>query len=301
MNRQQKRQQERQIKKELKKKTKELDKIATTSLEQRKVEASNFVLGLSKEECNLVYFLMKENSKIELELLDEAYTRVLDVYLEEHNLQHSDLDKIREQIAIEGELTRKYNNEGEEYIMKIEELKPQIIKKYEEMKGEGKTDKEIMNTLTIDFSSISTNAVKKVVNEHKRSKVTDEDIEKATESIFETEKVDKPSQSNLSKEKVKKSNNTLKIKSIVVEDEEGTEYVKENNTVTVGTMTFKDENDLEKFREKSIKEYKEGHDNALSERRKQYEEEIAEINRAYEEEKIKFLKKINNIADVMAM
>lgn len=80
-----------------------------------------------------------------------------------------------------------------------------------------------------------------------------------------------------------------------------TEYVKENNTVTVGTMTFKDVKEIEEFRESSLKEYKEGHDNALSERRKQYEEEIAEINRAYEEEKIKFLKKINNIADVMAM
>ena len=265
-------------------------------------------MSLSKEECNLMHFLMTENSKIELSLLDEAYVRVLDAYLEEHNLPYTDIDKIHEQIAIEGNITRNYADRGEEYIMKIAELKPQIIARYEELKKEGKADKEIMNTLTLEFSQISTNAVKKTVNEYKRSKVTDKDIEKAVESIFEepksdevVEKENKPSQSNLSKEKVKKSNNTLKVKSLVVEDEEGTEYVKENNTVKVGTMTFENEKEIEEFRESSLKEYKEGHDNALSERRKQYEEEIAEINRAYEEEKIKFLKKINNIADVMAM
>ena len=45
MNRQQKRQQERQIKKELKKKTNELDRIGTTSLDKKKVEASIKKLG----------------------------------------------------------------------------------------------------------------------------------------------------------------------------------------------------------------------------------------------------------------
>ena len=308
MNRQQKRQQERQIKKELKKKTNELDRIGTTSLDKKKVEASKWIMSLSKEECNLMHFLMTENSKIELSLLDEAYVRVLDAYLEEHNLPYTDIDKIHEQIAIEGNITRNYADKGEEYIMKIAELKPQIITRYEELKKEGKTDKEIMNTLTVEFSQISTNAVKRAVNEYKRSKITDKDIEKAVESIFEEPKTEKVAeieneapQSNLSEEKVKTTNNSLKVKSLVVEDEEGTEYVKENNTVKVGTMTFENVKEIEEFRESSLKEYKEGHDNALSERRKQYEEEIAEINRAYEEEKIKFLKKINNIADVMAM
>lgn len=301
MNRQQKRQQERQIKKELKKKTNELDRIGTTSLDKKKVEASKWIMSLSKEECNLVHFLMTENSQIELGLLDEAYTRVLDVYLEEHNLPYTDIDKIHEQIAIEGNITRNYADRGEEYIMKIAELKPQIIARYEELKKEGKADKEIMNTLTVEFSQISTNAVKKAVNEYKRSKITDKDIEKAVESIFKEEPTEKAPQSNLSEEKVKKSNNTLKVKSLVVEDEEGTEYVKENNTVKVGTMTFENEKDVEDFRNKSLKEYKDGCSNALAERKKQYEEEIAEINRAYEEEKIKFLKKVNNILDVMAM
>lgn len=308
MNRQQKRQQERQIKKELKKKTNELDRTGTKTLDKKKVEASKWVMSLSKEECNLMHFLMTENSKIELSLLDEAYVRVLDAYLEEHNLPYTDIDKIHEQIAIEGNITRNYADRGEEYIMKIAELKPQIINRYEELKKEGKADKEIMNTLTLEFSQISTNAVKKTVNEYKRSKVTDKDIEKAVESIFEepksdevVEKDDKASQSNLSKEKVKTTSKSLKVKSLIVEDEEGTEYVKENNTVKVGTMTFENEKDVEDFRNTSLKEYKEGHDNALSERRKQYEEEIAEINRAYEEEKIKFLKKVNNILDVMSM
>ena len=192
--------------------------------------------------------------------------------------------------------------------MKIAELKPQIIARYEELKKEGKTDKEIMNTLTLEFSQISTNAVKRTVNEYKRSKVTDKDIEKAVESIFEepksdevVEKENKPSQSILSEEKVKTTSKSLKVKSLVVEDEEGTEYIKENNTVTVGTMTFENEKDVEDFRNKSLKEYNEGCNNALAERKKQYEEEIAEINRAYEEEKIKFLKKVNNILDVMSM
>ena len=265
-------------------------------------------MSLSKEECNLMHFLMTENSKIELSLLDEAYVRVLDAYLEEHNLPYTDIDKIHEQIAIEGNITRNYADRGEEYIMKIAELKPQIIARYEELKKEGKADKEIMNTLTVEFSQISTNAVRKAVNEYKRSKITDKDIEKAVESIFEepksdevVEKENKPSQSILSEEKVKTTSKSLKVKSLIVEDEEGTEYIKENNTVKVGTMTFENEKDVEDFRNKSLKEYNEGCNNALAERKKQYEEEIAEINRAYEEEKIKFLKKVNNILDVMSM
>lgn len=301
MNRQQKRQQERQIKKELKKKTNELDRIGTTSLDKKKVEASKWVMSLSKEECNLMHFLMTENSRIELSLLDEAYVRVLDVYLEEHNLPYTDIDKIHEQIAIEGNITRNYADRGEEYIMKIAELKPQIIARYEELKKEGKADKEIMNTLTVEFSQISTNAVKKAVNEYKRSKITDKDIEKAVESIFKEEPTEKAPQSNLSEEKAKTTSKSLKVKSLVVEDEEGTEYVKENNTVKVGTMTFENEKDVEDFRNTSLKEYNEGRNNALAERKKQYEEEVAEINRAYEEEKIKFLKKVNNILDVMSM
>ena len=100
------------------------------------------------------------------------------------------------------------------------------------------------------------------------------------------------------KEKTVKANNTnpknkntkLKVKSIVVEDEEGREYIKENGVVTVGKEKFNHVDELEKYKSNELSEYK-----------KEYEEKIAEINKAYEDEKIKFLKKINNIADVFMM
>lgn len=291
MNRQQKRQQERQFKKELKKKTKALDKISASPLEKKKVAASNWVMSLSEEECKLLNFLIDENSKIDLYAFDDAYTRILDVYLEENNLPHSDLERIHNLVGEEGEYTRKYNQKGEEYIMKIAELKPQIENRYEELKKEGKADKEIMNTLTMEFSQVTTNAVKKIVNEYKRSKVTDEDIEKAAESIFkETEKVEEPSQANLSNEKIKKISNSFKVKKLVVEDEEGIEYTKENDVVTVGEISFKDVKEVEEFREASLKEYDD-----------KCEKELADIKKVYADKKVKFSKKVNNILDVMAM
>lgn len=262
----------------------------------------DWINKLSYKEQHYMETIINANVNENLKILADSVTNAITDFLYEHNFDvKAELDKLEVKINAENDMITKYLKRGEDYMNKLKKDKDNIIKDYEEM-IKNKTDKEVIEELKFKYSDkFTATSIRNVVNEHKRNKLTDEDIEKAAESIFETEKVDKPSQSNLSKEKVKKSNNTLKIKSIVVEDEEGTEYVKENNTVTVGTMTFKDENDLEKFREKSIKEYKEGHDNALSERRKQYEEEIAEINRAYEEEKIKFLKKINNIADVMAM
>ena len=262
----------------------------------------DWINKLSYKEQQYMETIINANVNENLKILADSVTNAITDFLYEHNFDvKAELDKLEVKINAENDMITKYLKRGEDYMNKLKKDKDNIIKDYEEM-IKNKTDKEVIEELKFKYSDkFTATSIRNVVNEHKRNKLTDEDIEKAAESIFETEKVDKPSQSNLSKEKVKKSNNTLKIKSIIVEDEEGTEYVKENNTVTVGTMTFKDVKEIEEFRESSLKEYKEGHDNALSERRKQYEEEIAEINRAYEEEKIKFLKKINNIADVMAM
>ena len=58
----------------------------------------------------------------------------------------------------------------------------------------------------------------------------------------------------------------------------------------MGSETFKSVDELEKYKSNELEEYKKG-----------YEEKIAEINKAYEDEKIAFLKKINNIADVFMM
>ena len=101
-----------------------------------------------------------------------------------------------------------------------------------------------------------------------------------------TENTEKPKEPK----EPKKINSTLKVKSIVVEDEEGREYIKENGVVIVGTETFNGTDALEEYKTKELAAYK-----------KSYDEKIAEINRAYDEEKVSFLKKINNIADVFMM
>lgn len=184
LSRQQKRQKERIAKKKLEKKTNELEKTARTPEELEKINMAKWVMGLSETESLYIQTLVMEQSRMDIRNLDRAYERVLDVYLDEHNLPYEDLEDIRDKIRIEGELTRNYFEKGENYVMKIESLKPQIIKTYEDMKAEGKKEKEIINELIVKFSQISTNAVKRVVNEYKRSKRSETIIEEGLAAIF---------------------------------------------------------------------------------------------------------------------
>ena len=251
----------------------------------------DWINKLSYKEQHYMETIINANVNENLKILADSVTNAITDFLYEHNFDvKAELDKLEVKINAENDMITKYLKRGEDYMNKLKKDKDNIIKDYEEM-IKNKTDKEVIEELKFKYSDkFTATSIRNVVNEHKRNKLTDEDIEKAAESIFETEKVDKPSQSNLSKEKVKKSNSTLKIKSIVVEDEEGAEYVKENNTVTVGKMTFEDIKEVEEFRESSLKEYGDA-----------YKKEAAELKKAYEDKKLKFMKKVNNILEVMEM
>lgn len=266
----------------------------------------DWINKLSYKEQHYMETIINANVNENLKILADSVTNAITDFLYEHNFDvKAELDKLEVKINAENDMITKYLKRGEDYMKMLDKDKEKIINDYKEMIKES-SEKVTMKNLIQDYSAkYSASAVRNVINEYKDSlkeeKVdnnadNDKEIEEALEYIFGEEQ-----SANKDDGKEENKDTVLRKAGDILRDDEGTLYYKIDNTVTVGTMTFKDENDLEKFREKSIKEYKEGHDNALSERRKQYEEEIAEINRAYEEEKIKFLKKINNIADVMAM
>lgn len=224
--------------------------------------------------------------------------------------------------------------------MKLDKDRAVIIKNYEEMKKKLMNEGEILDSLCIKYSKYSKNAIKSLITDYKQKNKknvenTKQNVKKvlgkkkdapdmkaienyifgdgenpvkevkeiqkkevvvnnATTENKTTEFKDKPKD-------VKRINSSLKVKSIVVEDEEGREYIKENGIVKVGTETFENVSKLEEYKNKALKEHKATYDEAIAERKKEYEEMVAEINKIYDEERISFLKKINNIADVMMM
>ena len=177
--------------------------------------------------------------------------------------------------------------------MNLDKDRENIVIDYKKMKEENMRESQILDNLCIKYCKYSKNAIKSVITDYKKNKKNvqkdvqaEPDIEAITDYIFGDEEKTVKVNNTTSKNK----NTKLKVKSIVVEDEEGREYIKEGEIVKVGSETFKSVDELEKYKSNELEEYKKG-----------YEEKIAEINKAYEDEKIAFLKKINNIADVFMM
>lgn len=296
MNRQQRRLIERNREKEVNKKIKSLaNNILNNSKSKYDIDKANaikWVLTLKDEQAKYVNLLINAASQKDLNDMSYAYDITLKNWLYEHNF---DVDKEIKEIFETMRLENKYVNEFKEgsYFMNLDKDRENIVIDYKKMKEENMRESQILDNLCIKYCKYSKNAIKSVITDFKKNKKNvqkdvqaEPDIEAITDYIFGDEEKTVKSNNTTSKNK----NTKLKVKSIVVEDEEGREYIKEGEIVKVGSETFKSVDELEKYKSNELEEYKKG-----------YEEKIAEINKAYEDEKIAFLKKINNIADVFMM
>ena len=299
MNRQQRRLIERNREKEVNKKIKSLaNNILNNSKSKYDIDKANaikWVLTLKDEQAKYVNLLINAASQKDLNDMSYAYDITLKNWLYEHNF---DVDKEIKEIFETMRLENKYVNEFKEgsYFMNLDKDRENIVIDYKKMKEVNMRESQILDNLCIKYCKYSKNAIKSVITDFKKNKKNVQKDVQAEPDIEAIEKYIFEDGENPLKEKTVKSNNTtpkntkLKVKSIVVEDEEGREYIKEGEIVKVGSETFKSVDELEKYKSNELEEYKKG-----------YEEKIAEINKAYEDEKIAFLKKINNIADVFMM
>ena len=304
MNRQQRKANERKKDKEITKKliNKAMSAYKVTN-DKRYVdiaEATKWIDHLEPKHQKIIKLIIEYSSNADLYTYSRTIETVLRNWLYEHNFDvEKELNNINDLLKIEDKYIKKYDEENKEgsYFMDIDKDRENIVIDYKKMKEENMRENQILDNICIKYCKYSKNAIKSVITDFKKNKNEtpkdnkEPDIEAITDYIFENG--EKPLKA---KEKTVKSNNTtpkntkLKVKSIVVEDEEGREYIKENGVVTVGKEKFNNVDELEKYKSNELSEYK-----------KEYEEKIAEINKAYEDEKIKFLKKINNIADVFMM
>lgn len=266
----------------------------------------DWINKLSYKEQHYMETIINANVNENLKILADSVTNAITDFLYEHNFDvNAELDKLEAKINAENDMITKYLKRGEDYMKVLKKDKEKIINDYEKMIKEH-SEKDTVKSLIQDYSAkYSATTVRNVVNEHKdslkkkktdNSSDNDKEIKDALEYIFgDDSSADKDDvkEEQAKKEVIKQDeikNTAFKKAGEILKDDEGTLYYKIDKTVTVGTMTFKNEKDIEEFRDTSLKEY----DDA-------YEKEAVELKKAYEEKKVKFLKKVHNIFDVMEM
>ena len=305
MNRQQRKANERKKDKEITKKliNKAMSAYKVTN-DKRYVdiaEATKWIDHLEPKHQKIIKLIIEYSSNADLYTYSRAIETVLRNWLYEHDFDvDKELNNINDLLKIEDKYIKKYDEENKEgsYFMSLDKDRQNIINDYKEMKEENMRESQILDNLCIKYCKYSKNAIKSVITDYKKNKKNvqkdvqaEPDIEAITDYIFENgENPLNAKGKNVEVNNTTLKNTKLKVKSVIVEDEEGREYIKENGVVTVGKEKFNNIDELEKYKSNELTEYK-----------KEYEEKIAEINKAYEDEKIKFLKKINNIADVFMM
>ena len=304
MNRQQRKANEREKDKEITKKliNKAMSAYKVTN-DKRYIdiaEATKWIDHLDSKHQKIIKLIIEYSSNADLYTYSRTIETVLRNWLYEHNFDvEKELNNINDLLKIEDKYIKKYDEENKEgsYFMNLDKDRQNIINDYKEMKEENMRESQILDNLCIKYCKYSKNAIKSVITDFKKNKKEtpkdnkEPDIEAIEKYIFEGgENPLKAKEKTVGVNNATPKNTKLKVKSIVVEDEEGREYIKENGVVTVGKEKFNNVDELEKYKSNELEEYK-----------KEYEEKIAEINKTYEDEKIAFLKKINNIADVFMM
>lgn len=143
--------------------------------EERKIKKlSKWLNGLNRDQKALLAEYCKEKSREDLIVYMNAMETVLRPYIYSHSMDEligeNMLDGILGQIALEGEKIHEFLIKGDSYMKKIDEAKPQIVAKYDELIQKGWAEKEVMKELKDTFTSLTANAIKNVVAEHKREK-----------------------------------------------------------------------------------------------------------------------------------
>ena len=132
-------------------------------------------MSLNKEQKELLTEYCNEKSKNDIVAHFYAYERVLrpELYsLVNNNILETEkrIAEIVRQVGIEGLNLHNFKNGSVEYMKKIDEEKQNIINKYNLLKTKGKSEKDILTDIKVDYPTLTVNSIKNVLLEYKRDK-----------------------------------------------------------------------------------------------------------------------------------
>lgn len=149
-----------------------------------------WISSLSPSKTVLLNEYAKELSKRDIEVLSNAYERVLRIKL---NMMLGDeleaekvLAEIVEGITEEGKMIQQNLKEGRVYDMEIKKNTDTIIAEYLKAKGKGTSEKVIIEDLSFNYHTLTKTAIKNIITEYKRDN-NDKELDAAIEDIFPKE------------------------------------------------------------------------------------------------------------------
>lgn len=219
-----------------------------TAEEKKNKRLMKWLMSLNREQKQLLTEYCNEQSKSDIVAHFYAYERVLRPAL--YTLTDNDileaekiLAEIVRQVGIEGLNLHNFKNGSVEYMKKIDEVKQDIINKYNLLKTKGKNEKDILSDLKVDYPTLTVNSIKNIILEYKRDKAKEEiakgNTEAAVDYIF-SEKEDVKEEPKKEKFKV--------LKKTVIIDVAGEfgEYHIENGAVSSKGMVMKNSDEVKK-------------------------------------------------------
>lgn len=162
MNRAERRRQKRELEKKTKDKLSVMKKLCGRS---EKTNAVDWALNLKTKEQEYLNFMMKENSKHDIQVYIDAYSMALRINLDDEEL----INKINRDVEKEGYKVKEYRDNGGDYIMSLKNNKEQIIKDYKKGIAENIKEKDLIKDLAVNYRA-TVNAIKLVINDYKKSK-----------------------------------------------------------------------------------------------------------------------------------
>lgn len=222
-----------------------------TAEEKKNKRLMKWLMSLNREQKQLLTEYCNEQSKSDIVAHFYAYERVLRPAL--YSLANNDiieaekiLAEIVRQVGIEGLNLHNFKNGSVEYMKKIDEVKQDIINKYNLLKTKGKNEKDVLADLKVDYPTLTVNSIKNIILEYKRDKAKEEiangNTEAAVDYIFSEKEESKETTEEPKKEKFK----VLKKTVIVDVAGEFGEYHIENGAVSSKGMVMKNSDEVKK-------------------------------------------------------
>ncbi|MFR1378861.1 MAG: hypothetical protein ACLSTJ_07875 [Clostridium neonatale] len=222
-----------------------------TAEEKKNKRLMKWLMSLNREQKQLLTEYCNEQSKSDIVAHFYAYERVLRPAL--YALANNDiietekiLAEIVRQVGIEGLNLHNFKNGSVEYMKKIDEVKQDIINKYNLLKTKGKNEKDVLADLKVDYPTLTVNSIKNIILEYKRDKAKEEiangNTEAAVDYIFSEKEESKETTEEPKKEKFK----VLKKTVIVDVAGEFGEYHIENGAVSSKGMVMKNSDEVKK-------------------------------------------------------
>lgn len=227
-----------------------------TADEKKNKRLMRWLMSLTREQRELLTEYCNEQSKNDLVGHFYAYERVLRPAL--YTLADSDvieaekiLAEIIRQVGLEGLNLSNFKNGSVEYMKKLDEAKQDIINKYNLLKTKGKSEKDILTELKVDYPTFTPNAIKNVILEYKRDKAKAEIIEGNTDAavdyIIEEKEELKEESEIITKEPKSEKFKVLKKTVIVDVAGEFGEYHIENGAVSTKGFVMKNTDEVKKI------------------------------------------------------